>query len=81
MDVQPVSNRQKRSKSYKEEFGSYMKDVQGYLGKVRRGRSVRDLDEDQPAFDTQAETVRQGRAVDKANAKSNAYDRLLETSR
>ena len=75
--AQSVSNRQKRSKNYKEEFGSYMKDVQGYLGKVRRGRSVKDLDKDQPAFDTQAETVRQGRAVNRANA----YDRLMEIGR
>ena len=76
MDEQatPVNNRQKRSKSYKEEFGSYMQDVKSYLGKVQRGRSVKDLDEDQPAFDSKSETIRQGRAVNKANA----YDKLME---
>lgn len=56
-------------------YASYMDEVQRYNTKVDRGRSILKVDPAQPAFDEQAETFRQARAVDKANA----YERLMKS--
>ena len=56
-------------------YSSYMDEVRNYNAKVDRGRSIRVVDPAQPAFDESAETFRQARAVDKANA----YERLMKS--
>jgi len=65
---------EKRNQLNDRRYGSYMNDVQGYLGKVARGRSIKGVDPDQEAFSPGAETMRQATTVDRANA----YDRLMK---
>ena len=67
----PTDNNKKNNRRY----SSYMDEVRSYNAKVERGRSVRRIDPAQPAFDESAETFRQARAVDKANA----YERLMKS--
>lgn len=57
------------------QFRNYMNEVREYLGKVQRGRSVRKTDPQQPAFSSDAETIRQTNKLDEANA----YDRLMRS--
>jgi len=44
-----------------------MGEVRDYLSKVRRGRSVRAVDPNQPALSSQSEMIRQAETVNKAN--------------
>jgi hypothetical protein len=55
------------------QYNRYMNDVQSYLGKVQRGRSVRRVDPQSEAFGEAQERQRQVQRLDSANV----YDRLL----
>lgn len=56
------------------EYNRYMNDVQSYLGKVQRGRSVRRVDPQSEAFSDAQERQRQLQRLDSANI----YDRLMK---
>lgn len=55
------------------EYNRYMNDIQSYLGKVQRGRSVRRVDPQSEAFGADQERQRQLQRLDSANI----YDRLM----
>lgn len=63
----------RRRQSNRRQYDDYMKEVSSYNTKVDAGRSVKAADPSQEAFSEDAETLRQARAVDKANA----YDKLM----
>jgi hypothetical protein len=65
---------QRGNRRNKRKYESYMKDVTDYNTKVDRGRSVRQVDPNQPAFSEEAETLRQTNTLDRANA----YERLMK---
>lgn len=69
-DVVKVSlrdNATTRNQRNGQHASRYMMDVSNYLGKVRRGRSVRAVDPNQPALSPQSEMIRQTETVNKAN--------------
>lgn len=68
-----MDQRNPRSNRSKRQFDNYMKEVTSYNTKVDAGRSVRHVDPTQDAFSEEAETLRQTKAIDRANA----YDRLM----
>ena len=57
----------RRNQSNKRHSDRYMGDIGSYLAKVRRGRSSRAVDPDQPSLSPQAEILRQAQTVDNAN--------------
>ena|SRR3990167_477758 len=67
----PVSSREdsiaRRNRSNQRKTDQWDAERNAYLEKVRRGRSVRGVDLNQPALSHQAEMLRQTEAITKAN--------------
>jgi hypothetical protein len=57
----------RRNQKNKRQADRYRGEVGNYLEKIRRGRSVRAVDPNQPALSEQAELLRQTQTVDRAN--------------
>jgi hypothetical protein len=72
LEADSTKNSNKRNE---RKFKGYMSEVGSYMDKVRAGRSIRKVDLNQEAFSDEAETLRQTKMLDRANA----YDKLMRS--
>jgi hypothetical protein len=70
-----LDNTKRSNQRNERKFKGYMSEVGNYMDKVRSGRSIRKVDPNQEAFSDEAETLRQTKMLDRANA----YDKLMRS--